>query len=102
MPDEPITQDEINDLLTKLQNTPDLVDSQRALLHAILRIAADVEIIDTTETATTLSFVDEFGAAFTPGKAQFLIGYAASHTAGGFSGLDAYVAKGYVAKTHLP
>jgi hypothetical protein len=70
--DVSISQADIDGLAQSLNTlAPTLPDGQRALLSAILAVAAQIPPAEVT--ASGGSFGDQFAAAFTPEKATFLV-----------------------------
>jgi hypothetical protein len=70
-----ITQEQIDDLFTKL-DALDLDPKQRDLLTAIIATARDITEVEIDEKS--LNFLEEFAGSFTPHKAGLVLEYAHS------------------------
>lgn len=68
-----ITQEQIDDLFTKL-DALDLDPKQRDLLTAIIAMARDITEVEIEEKS--LHFLEDFAGAFTPHKAALVVAYA--------------------------
>jgi hypothetical protein len=78
-PEDPtITEEVVNGLFTALDSLS-LSAAQRALLSAILRVAADVHD-EGVAAVDDVSFSEQFAASFTPTQAERVLAYA--HGAG--------------------